>query len=83
MSDAQSAGKPLTLSIRRAAALVDVCERTMWNMIDRGDVQTTSIGRKRLVVYASLEALIKKNARREPGNSKTDDNDQANDGLNR
>lgn len=81
MSNAQSACKPLTLSVRRAAAVLDVGERTVWRLIARDEIQTIFIGRKRFVLYASLEELVQKNARREPGNSKTKDNDQVNDGL--
>ncbi len=50
--------KPLTVSIKRACEILDVGHTTMWGLIRAERVKTISIGRKRLVIYASLEALV-------------------------
>ncbi len=50
--------KPLTVSIKRACEVLDVGHTTMWGLIRAERVKTISIGRKRLVIYSSLEALV-------------------------
>jgi hypothetical protein len=49
--------KPLAVSVKTACKLVGVGNTTMWALIKLGRVQT-SIGRRRLVIYASLESLL-------------------------
>jgi hypothetical protein len=51
--------KPLTVSVRTARRLLDIGNSKMWELIAEGRVQTISIGRKRLVLYHSLEALVR------------------------
>ncbi len=51
-------GPPLTVSVRRACALLDVGATTLWAMIKNGEVATIKIGRKRLIIYSSLEKLV-------------------------
>jgi excisionase family DNA binding protein len=50
--------KPLAVSVKTACKLVGVGNTTMWALIKLGRVQTISIGRRRLVIYASLESLL-------------------------
>lgn len=50
--------KPLAVSIRRACAVLGIGNTKMWELIGAERVKTISIGRKRLVVFASLEALV-------------------------
>jgi excisionase family DNA binding protein len=50
--------KPLTVSVKMACQLLDVGNTTMWALIKVGRVKTVSIGRRRLVIYSSLEALL-------------------------
>jgi excisionase family DNA binding protein len=50
--------KPLAVSVKTACKLVGVGNTTMWALIKSGRVQTISIGRRRLVIYASLESLM-------------------------
>jgi excisionase family DNA binding protein len=50
--------KPLAVSIRRACELVGLGNTTIWKMIKEGRLQTMSVGRRRLVIYRSLEALV-------------------------
>ncbi len=59
--DTQSVGgafKPLTVSIKRACEILDIGHTKMWELIGAERVKTISIGRKRLVIYSSLEALV-------------------------
>ena len=58
MPDKQDFSKPLAVSVRTACELIDVGNTSMWQLISSGRVQTTTIGRKRLVIYASLEKLL-------------------------
>jgi hypothetical protein len=50
--------KPLAVSIKRACATLGIGSTKMWELIGAGRVKTISIGRRRLVVFASLEALV-------------------------
>jgi hypothetical protein len=50
--------KPLAVPVNIACKLVGVGNTTMWALIKAGRVKTISIGRRRLVVYASLESLL-------------------------
>jgi hypothetical protein len=50
--------KPLAVSIKRACEILDIGHTKMWELIGAKRVKTISIGRKRLVIYSSLEALV-------------------------
>jgi hypothetical protein len=50
--------KPLAVPVKTACQLVGVGNTSMWALIKVGKVRTVSIGRRRLVIYASLEALL-------------------------
>ena len=50
--------KPLTVTVKTACKLIGVGNTTMWALIKEGRVKTTSVGRRRLVTYASLESLL-------------------------
>jgi hypothetical protein len=50
--------KPLAVPVKIACKLVGVGNTTMWGLIKVGRVKTISIGRRRLVIYASLESLL-------------------------
>ena len=50
--------KPLAVSVKTACKLVGVGNTTMWALIKSRRVKTISIGRRRLVIYASLESLM-------------------------
>lgn len=52
------AGKPLAVSVKKACHILDVGHTKMWELIRDHRVETVMIGRKRLVIYTSLEALI-------------------------
>jgi excisionase family DNA binding protein len=50
--------KPLAVPVKRACKLMGVGNTTMWGLIKTGRVKTVRIGRRRLIVYASLESLL-------------------------
>ena len=50
--------KPLTVSPKAAAALTGLSLRTVWTHILNGTLRSVVIGRRRLIVYASLEQLL-------------------------
>lgn len=50
--------QPLAVSVREACRLIGVGNTTLWALIKEGRLKTTRIGRRRLVLFASLEALI-------------------------
>jgi len=50
--------KPLAVPVKSACRLVGVGNTSMWALIKAGRVKTVNIGRRRLVIYASLEALL-------------------------
>jgi excisionase family DNA binding protein len=56
--DVPLAARPLAVSVKAACKLVGVGNTTMWALIKAGRVKTISIGRRRLVIYASLESLM-------------------------
>jgi excisionase family DNA binding protein len=49
---------PLAVSVKTACKLVGVGNTTMWTLIKAGRIKTVSVGRRRLVIYATLESLL-------------------------
>jgi excisionase family DNA binding protein len=56
--DGPEGARPLAVPVKTACKLVGVGNTTMWALIKTGRVKTVSIGRRRLVIYASLESLL-------------------------
>lgn len=56
MHDHQSL-KPITITIETALRISGLGRTKFYELINEGKIKTTTIGRRRLVVYASLEAL--------------------------
>jgi hypothetical protein len=50
--------KPLTVPVKMGCQLIGISNSTMWKYIKDGRVKTISLGRKRLIIYESLEALV-------------------------
>jgi len=62
-SDATAKGvKPLAVPVKTACKLVGVGNTTMWALIKAGRVKTISIGRRRLIIFSSLESLLTSDA---------------------
>ena len=56
--DAPEGARPLAVPVKAACKLMGVGNTTMWALIKAGRVKTISIGRRRLIIYASLESLM-------------------------
>jgi hypothetical protein len=50
--------KPLSVPVKVGCELIGISSSTMWKYIKDGRVKTISLGRKRLIIYESLEALV-------------------------
>ena len=50
--------KPLTVSVKRGRELLDVGHTTIWGLIQQRKLETVCLGRKRLIIFSSLEALV-------------------------
>jgi hypothetical protein len=50
--------RPLTVSVAEAVRLSGLSRSTIWKHMKAGVLHSTSVGRKRLVSFASLEAMI-------------------------
>ena len=57
--------QPLAVSVKTACQLLGIGNTTAWFLIKTGRLRTIKIGRRRLVIYASLEALTESDS--EPG----------------
>jgi excisionase family DNA binding protein len=57
-SDAPQDPKPLAVPVKVACKLLGIGNTTMWSLIKAGRVKTASIGRRRLIIYSSLESLL-------------------------
>jgi excisionase family DNA binding protein len=62
--DRLEGAKPLAVTVRNACKLLGIGNTTMWALIKTGRVKTVSIGRRRLVIYSSLELLLTPEAER-------------------
>jgi excisionase family DNA binding protein len=50
--------KPLAVPVKVGCRLLGIGATTMWALIKSGRIKTIRIGRRRLVVYRSLETLL-------------------------
>jgi len=53
-----TSNKPITVTIADARRLSGIGNTKLWELIKDGKVDTVSIGRRRLVVLASLKRLL-------------------------
>ena len=49
---------PLAYSLERAAALVDLSRRSLYRLIDSGELRTVKVGGRRLVPAQELARLV-------------------------
>jgi excisionase family DNA binding protein len=54
--------KPLSVTVRQARELLGVGNTTIWALIRDKKLRTVNVGRRRLVVYASLESIVEPSA---------------------
>jgi len=50
--------KPLAVSVEDASRLTSLGRSTVAELISQGKLKTVAIGRRRVVLYASIEALL-------------------------
>jgi excisionase family DNA binding protein len=50
--------RPLAVPVKIACKLMGVGNTTMWSLIKTGRVKTVKIGRRRLIIFSSLESLL-------------------------
>ena len=50
--------KPLTVTVAMARELSGLGNTTIWALIKSGKLESICVGRRRLIVYASLEKLL-------------------------
>lgn len=53
-----SAPEPISVSVQEAASLVGCSSFSIYSLLNSGAVEGRYLGRKRLVLYASLKAYI-------------------------
>lgn len=58
MTSAPQAPVRLALSVRETAVATGLSERLIWKLIQRGELQSTRIGRRRLVPLDSIRRLL-------------------------
>ncbi len=54
--------KPITVSIKTACELSGLSRSTIWKLVADGTLESISVGRKRLILFESLETLLRKPA---------------------
>jgi hypothetical protein len=50
--------RPLAVTVQTARALTGLGNTTLWQLISAQKLQTVSVGRRRLIIFKSLEALL-------------------------
>jgi excisionase family DNA binding protein len=50
--------EPLTVTVQDAARETGLSTQTIYDLANKGEIETRYFGRKRLVVYASLRAYV-------------------------
>ena len=53
--------KPLTVTVATARKISGLGNTTIWQLIKNGKLETVHVGRRRLVVYSSLQKLLSPN----------------------
>jgi hypothetical protein len=54
--------KPLLVSAPKARKIIDVGNTKFWELVKSGKIKMAEVGGRRMVVYASLEALAQPDA---------------------
>lgn len=58
----QSTHEPLTITVQQAQQLSNLGHTTIYEMLKDGRLKAVTIGRRRLIDYASLKAVLKPQA---------------------
>jgi excisionase family DNA binding protein len=51
-------GKPLTVTVEMARKISGLGNTTIWELIKNKKLESTNVGRRRLILYSSLENLL-------------------------
>lgn len=51
-------GKPVLISVKQAAKAMSLSERTVWRMLERGELESGKVNGARRVTVASVEKCI-------------------------
>jgi hypothetical protein len=54
----EGATKPLTVTVATTRKISGLGNTTIWGLIKNGTLKTIRIGRRRLILYSSLETLL-------------------------
>lgn len=54
----------ILMSVRHAAGLLSISERSLWSLIQRGEIPVVTLGGRVLIARADLEALAASSLRR-------------------
>jgi excisionase family DNA binding protein len=58
----EATARPLTVTVNRTAEMTGLGVSTVWKLIAEKRLETTSVGRRRLVRFASIERLLEGDA---------------------
>ena len=53
-----NSAEPITVTVPQAGKLSGLGRSTLWALIAKGVLLTTKVGRRRLILYASLKSLL-------------------------
>jgi excisionase family DNA binding protein len=53
--------KPITVTVKTAREITGLGNTTIYDLIKQGKLETCKVGRRRLIVFKSLESLVSSN----------------------
>ena len=51
--------RPMAVDVKTAASLLSISERTVWKLVERGELSVRKAGRRVLFPVASIDAFLK------------------------
>lgn len=61
--NSESRANPISVGVEDGARLIGVARSAMYDYIGRGEIPTFKLGRRRLILFKSLEAFVSRQAR--------------------
>lgn len=68
-----AANSPLLLSMAQAARAINVCERTVWTLVNDGELPHIRVGRRVLISWSAIERWIASKESSDRGESRAID----------
>lgn len=59
VASAAAPAEPLVVDYAAAGKLLGVCPRTIWTLVDRGELPCLEIGRRKLIAVEALHAFVR------------------------